>query len=244
MRPLVIGCALATTLVLSAAPAQAQWCASYQHGGSNCYFTSQAQCQAAISGVGGACTPTQSARPAATQPAAPARAPARRTARPEQPRKKETPQRVERPAPRAPATAPSAPATATPAAATAPAAPAASSMPGNFAAARTLVLDGQYAAGIAAMQALGFDDHPDIATYVGFAARKLGRIEEAKSWYQRALAADPNHKLALSFQGMLRAEQGDMVGAQADLVRIGRLCGNTNCNEYLALQGVIAARVR
>jgi hypothetical protein len=43
---------------------------------------------------------------------------------------------------------------------------------------------------------------------------------------------------------MLRAEQGDIAGAQANLARIGRICGNTNCNEYQALQGVLAPKVR
>jgi hypothetical protein len=43
---------------------------------------------------------------------------------------------------------------------------------------------------------------------------------------------------------MLRAEQGDMRGAQADLLRIGKLCGSTDCNEYRALQGVISSKIR
>jgi tetratricopeptide (TPR) repeat protein len=113
-----------------------------------------------------------------------------------------------------------------------------------FVQARDLILNGQYDAGIAAMRALKFDDHPDVATFIGLAYRKLGRIDEAKSWYQRALATDPNHKLALSYDGMMRAEQGDIPGAQANLIRIGRLCGDISCNEYQALQGVIAARMR
>ena len=113
-----------------------------------------------------------------------------------------------------------------------------------FVQARQLILSGQYDAGIAAMRALKFDDHPEIATFIGLAYRKLGRTDEAKSWYQRALAADPNHKLALSYDGMMRVEQGDILGAQANLIRIGRLCGDINCNEYQALQGVIAARIR
>ena len=36
-------------------PAQAQWCALYQGGGRNCYFKTQSQCLASISGVGGYC---------------------------------------------------------------------------------------------------------------------------------------------------------------------------------------------
>ena len=94
------------------------------------------------------------------------------------------------------------------------------------------------------MRALKLDNEPDVAAYIGLAQRKLGRIDEAKSWYDRALDADPNHRLTLSFYGMLRADEGDMPGAQADLNRIGKLCGGTECNEYRALQGVIASKTR
>jgi tetratricopeptide (TPR) repeat protein len=114
----------------------------------------------------------------------------------------------------------------------------------NFASARQLVLAGQYEAGLAALRALNFDDHPDVAAYVGLAHRKLDRLDEAKAWYERALAADPNHRLALSFYGMMLAETGDLAGARSRLARIGQLCGNTDCNEYRALQSVIGSATR
>jgi len=50
--------------------------------------------------------------------------------------------------------------------------------------------------------------------------------------------------LTLSFYGMLRAELGDVARAKADLETIRQLCGSTDCNEYRALQGVIANQVR
>jgi hypothetical protein len=37
-----------------------RWCAEYSgdsHGGRNCYFLTLEQCRAAVSGVGGTCTP-------------------------------------------------------------------------------------------------------------------------------------------------------------------------------------------
>ena len=33
------------------------WCAYYTNGGVNCGFTSQAQCRATVSGIGGDCVP-------------------------------------------------------------------------------------------------------------------------------------------------------------------------------------------
>ena len=49
-----------------------------------------------------------------------------------------------------------------------------------------------YAAGIAALKALGRDDNPDVANLIGYSSRKLGRYDDAKTWYERALAADPS----------------------------------------------------
>jgi hypothetical protein len=45
------------TLSLSIVAAQAgSWCAHYRNGATNCGFNTFAQCQAAISGVGGYCS--------------------------------------------------------------------------------------------------------------------------------------------------------------------------------------------
>jgi tetratricopeptide (TPR) repeat protein len=227
----------------------AQWCANYQSGGRNCYFTSQAQCMAAISGAGGSCSSEGPARPAAARSDAPAK-PARQTTPKKKEAVRERPAAPKRAAPAtaAPAAAPSMPTAVRPSPAAAPAAPvAATPAPGDMAAklavARKLILDGQYQAGIAAMQALGFDDHPEIATYIGFAHGKLGRPDEARSWYDKALATNPNHLLALSFDGMLHADRGDLRRAQDNLEKLRKLC-NANCNEYVALQAVLAAKAR
>jgi tetratricopeptide (TPR) repeat protein len=136
--------------------------------------------------------------------------------------------------------------TAAPALATAapPVASAAAHHPTVFNAARQLILEGKYEVGLAAMRTAGPETHPDVAAYVGLAHRKLGRIDEAKSWYDRALAADAKHKLTLSFYGMLRADQGDLAGARLNLQKIRLVCGNTSCNEYQALYSVIASKIR
>ena len=60
----------------------------------------------------------------------------------------------------------------------------------GYHAAYALIYDqGDYVAGIAALRALGFDDNADVANLIGYASRKLGRYEDAKFWYERALAA-------------------------------------------------------
>ena len=56
MRTFLLATLTITTLSLTSAAAQAApWCAYYGRGGTNCGFYSFAQCQDAISGLGGYC---------------------------------------------------------------------------------------------------------------------------------------------------------------------------------------------
>jgi tetratricopeptide (TPR) repeat protein len=103
-----------------------------------------------------------------------------------------------------------------------------------------LVYDkGDYVGGIAALRAMGYDDNADVATLIGYASRKLGRYDDAKYWYDKALAADPNHALTWSYYGMWQAEQGNVLKANDDLEKVRTICGNTECREYVALKEVI-----
>jgi tetratricopeptide (TPR) repeat protein len=103
-----------------------------------------------------------------------------------------------------------------------------------------LVYDKQdYVGGITALRAMGYDDNADVATLIGYASRKLGRYDDAKYWYDKALAADPNHALTWSYYGMWQAEQGNLLKAKDDLDKVGAICGNTQCREYVALKEVI-----
>jgi tetratricopeptide (TPR) repeat protein len=109
--------------------------------------------------------------------------------------------------------------------------------------ARALIMDGQYEAGIAAMHALGHDDNPEVANFIGYASRKLGRYEDSKVWYEKALAADPNHVRTWSYYGMWHAEQGNLLMAKDYLEKVRLICGNTACEEYQKLEGVIEGTV-
>jgi tetratricopeptide (TPR) repeat protein len=109
--------------------------------------------------------------------------------------------------------------------------------------ARALIMDGRYEAGIAALHALEHDDHPEIANYIGYASRKLGRYDESKFWYEKALAADPRHVRTWSYYGMWHAEQGNRLMALDYLEKVRLICGNTSCEEYTKLKGVIEGTV-
>ena len=67
----------------------------------------------------------------------------------------------------------------------------------DYRAARQMILAGNYQAGIAAMHALGHDEHPDVANYIGYANRKMGNYEQSKIWYETALNADPEPRAHL-----------------------------------------------
>jgi tetratricopeptide (TPR) repeat protein len=97
---------------------------------------------------------------------------------------------------------------------------------------------GDYAAGIAVLESMGFDNNADVATLLGYASRKLGRYDDAKLWYDRALAADPNHALTWSYYGMWHAEQGNVLKAKDDLEKVRLICGTT-CREYTMLKAAI-----
>jgi tetratricopeptide (TPR) repeat protein len=97
---------------------------------------------------------------------------------------------------------------------------------------------GDYDGGIAVLRGMGYDDNADVATLIGYASRKLGRYDDAKIWYDRALAADPNHALTWSYYGMWQAEQGNILKAKDDLEKVKIICG-TQCRSYVALKEAI-----
>lgn len=112
----------------------------------------------------------------------------------------------------------------------------------GYRAARALILAGHYEQGIAAMHALGHDTHPDVANYIGYAYRKMGDFDDSKVWYDKALAADPNHVRTWSYYGMLKMEQGNRLKAIDFLAKVKAICGNTSCEAYKELDDVINGR--
>jgi tetratricopeptide (TPR) repeat protein len=113
----------------------------------------------------------------------------------------------------------------------------------GYHAAYGLIYDqGDYAGGIVALRALGYDDNADVATLLGYASRKLGRYDDAKVWYERALAADPDHAVTWSYYGMWQAEQGNVLKAKDDLEKVRLICG-TDCKPYKMLKDAIDGAV-
>jgi tetratricopeptide (TPR) repeat protein len=78
-----------------------------------------------------------------------------------------------------------------------------------------------------------------VANYIGYANRKLGNYEQSKVWYEKALAANPDHVRTWSYYGMWHMEQGNRLKAEDFLAKVNVLCGNTSCEEYKQLRAVI-----
>ncbi len=66
--------------------------------------------------------------------------------------------------------------------------------------------------------------HPDILNYLGYAHRKLGRIDQAQDYYAQALAIDPDHLGANEYLGELYLEIGEVEKARRQLAKLDALC--------------------
>jgi TolA-binding protein len=196
-----------------------------------------AQCLESVRGVGGQCGPAPGATPGERR--RPERPEARPRREPERRPAAATPRETPRAAPRRDATGQP------------PAAPVDTGPPvqivqppatNTFAAARALLLSGKYQEAIAVLRALDDDGNPDVAASIGYAHSRIGRLEDAKSWYDKALAKNPDHIWALAYTGIWRVAQGDVPSAERDLEKVATLCGGTGCVAYRELAEAIASR--
>jgi hypothetical protein len=89
-----------------------------------------------------------------------------------------------------------------------------------YQAVREFAWAGQYGHATAALDAMSDQTDDRVMTYRGFVARKSGDVAGGMGWYRAALAANPDNILARSYMGQALVEQGDRVGAEAELVQI------------------------
>ena len=64
----------------------------------------------------------------------------------------------------------------------------------------------------------------DIYNYLGFSYRKMGNLEKAAFYYEKALKISPKHKGALEYQGEMFLTQGNLKLAEANLKKLGKIC--------------------
>lgn len=79
-----------------------------------------------------------------------------------------------------------------------------------------------------------------VLTYIGFATRKLGRVDEAMPLYQKALAVNPDYAVARAYLGEAFLTKGEPERARRELAEIARRCGVT-CPAHVDLDSHIKA---
>lgn len=99
-----------------------------------------------------------------------------------------------------------------------------------------LAKSGKYAEALSYLSAAPQSD-PRVLTYIGFVTRKLGDVDGAFAYYDKALALDPNYAVARAYLGEAYLSCDDPEKAEAQLQEIALRCGQS-CAEYsdLAVQ--------
>ena len=105
-----------------------------------------------------------------------------------------------------------------------------------------MILAKHYNDGIVAMHALGHDEHPDVANYIGYAYRKMGDYADSQDLVREGAGRRPQPRADWSYYGMWQMEQGHRNMALADLAKVRLICGNTQCREYRELKEVIEGK--
>ena len=109
-----------------------------------------------------------------------------------------------------------------------------------FVEAAVLAHSGHYQRAIAAFNALDRAGDPYVLNYLGFSHRKLGNIDTALVYYQKALAIQPGYVRARAYLGEGYLAQGKVAQARTQLAKIAQYCGD-QCDAYLTLDAKITA---
>ena len=83
-------------------------------------------------------------------------------------------------------------------------------------------------------------DDADVWNLTGFSSRKLGKYDEAKAAYEKALSLDPRHTGAMEYMGELYLTLDQPEQAKMLLAKLNKLC-SFNCKDRDALKKAIAA---
>ena len=78
----------------------------------------------------------------------------------------------------------------------------------------------------------------DAFNYLGFSHRKLGDLEQALTFYRKALAIDPKHKGAHEYIGETYLEKNDLAKAKEHLAKLDDICW-FSCEEFDDLKAAV-----
>jgi predicted Zn-dependent protease len=98
---------------------------------------------------------------------------------------------------------------------------------------------GEHAAALATLRSAANQSDPRIQTMIGFSLRKLGRVEEAMTYYHKVLATHPERTNTRQYLGEAFLQLGQPAKARDQLAEIGKRCGIA-CEDYRLLADEIA----
>jgi tetratricopeptide (TPR) repeat protein len=104
---------------------------------------------------------------------------------------------------------------------------------------RALALAGYYENALEALTAVRNKEDARVLTYIGYANRKMGAVDEGIAWYHKALAIDPGNLYTHEYLGEGYVAAGEMDLAKVQLAKLETLCG-TSCEQYEDLAAAIA----
>src|SRR5262249_52582667 len=112
----------------------------------------------------------------------------------------------------------------------------------DFAAGKRAMIAGDWNAAIKALTSAGLRDarNADIQNYLGYIHRRLGDIDRAMQYYERALALNARHRSAHEHLGEAYLAQGDLAKAREHLAALEQIC-LIPCEEYDDLKRATAA---
>ncbi len=113
----------------------------------------------------------------------------------------------------------------------------------DFAAGKKALAAEDWHASIASLKlaALRDPDNADIQNYIGFAYRRLRKLEPALAHYWRAVALNPRHRSAHEHLGEAYLFKGDIPRAEEHLAALERIC-LIPCDEFVDLNRAIENR--
>jgi tetratricopeptide (TPR) repeat protein len=98
---------------------------------------------------------------------------------------------------------------------------------------------GDYAGSLTLLRQIKDQEQPRVLNATGFATRKLGNVDAAFPYYQRALSLDPNFTRAREYLGEAYLTKGNLDAAKGQLDEIATRCG-MSCSGYPELAAEIA----
>jgi tetratricopeptide (TPR) repeat protein len=104
--------------------------------------------------------------------------------------------------------------------------------------ARLLADEGEYEWALDHLRLIHNQQDKEVLNYTGYANRKAGRVETGISYYQKALALDPDYVQAREYLGEAYMLVGFRPQAEEQLREIGKRCA-PDCKAYVTLQGFI-----